>query len=104
MSSVANQTVVRLKDFRAGDAVDRVSTALDTFTEQLSGSVQAWRSKAAATARSADGFVRSSPWHSVGAVALAGVAAGVLISLSARRAQRQRGIDCSDVTAETMGG
>ena len=104
MSSVANQTVVRLKDFRTGDVADRVSNALNAFSTQVADSVQEWRAKAGTAARATDGLVRSNPWQTVGAVALAAVAAGVLVSLSAQRARRARAQDLYDATAETQGG
>jgi ElaB/YqjD/DUF883 family membrane-anchored ribosome-binding protein len=104
MSSVANQTVVRLKDFRNGEVADRVSNALHAFSTQVADSVQDWRGKAGTAAKSADGFVRSNPWQTVGAVALAAVASGVLVSWSAERARRARARDLHDATAETLGG
>lgn len=104
MSSMANQTIVRLKDFRAGDVGDRVSKVLDAFSTQVADSVQDWGAKAGTVARSTGGFVRSSPWQAAGAVALAGLAAGLLVSLNARRARRRRAAARLDATSETMGG
>jgi ElaB/YqjD/DUF883 family membrane-anchored ribosome-binding protein len=105
MSSVANSSVVRMKDFRTSDVGERVSKALNTFTDQVTDSVQEWQSKARSAARSTDNFVRSSPWQVVGAVALAGLATGVLVTMSARRArQLARDGYTADATAETLGG
>lgn len=105
MSSVAKQTVVRMKDFSPGDVGARVSKALNGFTTQVSDSVQDWRSKAHSAAKSTDGFVRSSPWRAVGAIALAGMAAGMLVSLSVQRARRRGRLqDAADSGSETQGG
>lgn len=105
MSSVANPSVVRMKDFRPNDVGERVSKALNAFSDQVSGSVQEWRSKAHSAARSTDNLVRSSPWQVVGTVALAGLATGMLVSLSAHRARRlARSRAAADATSETVGG
>ena len=104
MSSMANQTVVRMKDFRGGEVGDRVSQAIDSFSDQMSKNLQHWRARANSAARATDGLVRSSPWQAVGAIALAGVAAGVLVSLSARRERRLAILDAADATGETSGG
>jgi ElaB/YqjD/DUF883 family membrane-anchored ribosome-binding protein len=105
MSSVANQTVVRLKPIHAGDVSDRLSKVLNSFTGQVSDSLQEWRVKARAAAKSTDGYVRSRPWQAVGAIALAGVAAGVLYAVTVRQARRRgRMQDATDATSEPLGG
>jgi ElaB/YqjD/DUF883 family membrane-anchored ribosome-binding protein len=88
MSSAANQTVVRLKDFR----------------DEIADSVQNWTSKARSAAKTTDGFVRSSPWQAVGAVALVGAAAGLVLSLGARRARQRAAANRPDVASEMSGG
>jgi ElaB/YqjD/DUF883 family membrane-anchored ribosome-binding protein len=91
MSTVANRTVVRLKDFRAGDVGKRVSDAVSSFADQLAGSL-----------KTTDGFVRSRPWQTAGAIALAGVAAGMLVSRRVRRRAAKN--DNHDFTSEVSGG
>jgi len=87
MTSLAKQTVVRLQDFRPGDVGERLSKAISTY------------------ARETDGLVRSRPWHAVGVVALAGLAAGMLVSLGTRRARAGgRPVDASDAGSESEGG
>lgn len=91
MSSVANRTIVRLKDFRARDVGSRVSNAVGSL--------------ARSAAETTDGFVRSSPWRAAGAIAVAGVAAGILVSRSARRARRRAADDANNnSTSEVLGG
>jgi ElaB/YqjD/DUF883 family membrane-anchored ribosome-binding protein len=88
MSSVANRTIVRLKDFRVGDVGSRVSNAVGSLAKSA--------------AETTDGFVRSSPWRAAGAIAVAGVAAGILV---ARRARRHAADDANtDSTSEVLGG
>jgi hypothetical protein len=41
-----------------------------------------------AAAKSAAGYIRSSPWQAAGAVALVAIAAGILVSRAARRSRR----------------
>jgi len=104
MRNIAGQTVVRLKDFHVGDVGSQVSNALSTVADQVADSVQQWTSKARAIAKNTDGFVRSSPWQAVGAMALAGVAAGILVSRSARRARRRAAAGNGDSPSEAAGG
>jgi ElaB/YqjD/DUF883 family membrane-anchored ribosome-binding protein len=90
MNSVADRTVVRLKDFRAADVGRRLSNAVSSVAERLVG-----------RAKTTDGFVRSRPWQTAGAIALAGVAAGMLVSRARRRAEKDRNLDS---TSEVSGG
>jgi len=92
MSSVANRTVVRLKDVRARDVSSRVSNAVGSLADQLVSGLQ-----------TTEGFVRSSPWRAAGAIAVAGVAAGILVSRSARRARMHADAN-TDSTSEVLGG
>ncbi len=91
MSNVADRNVVRLRD-RSNEMVDQVAKTVSSMADQLTDSLQNWRSRAKGVATSTDGFVRSSPWQAVGLVALAGLAAGLVVSYGARsvRARRQR--------------
>lgn len=88
MSRIANQTVVRLKDFR-----DDIADGVQNFTSQARTAV-----------RATDGFVRSSPWQALGAMALVGAAAGLLVSLGARRARRRQTVNRDYDAAEMSGG
>jgi ElaB/YqjD/DUF883 family membrane-anchored ribosome-binding protein len=103
MSTAAHQTVVRLKDFRASEVGDRVSKTLSSIAGQLADGVQNWTSKARSAAKSTDGLVRSNPWAAIGAIALAGAAAGILVSRGARA--RRRSVDAPvDSPSELAGG
>jgi ElaB/YqjD/DUF883 family membrane-anchored ribosome-binding protein len=105
MRSVARQTVVRLKDIRAGEVGAQVSKTLSSIAGRLADGVQDWSSKARSAAKSTNGFVRSSPWQAVGAVALVSVAAGILVSRSARRVRQRAVRDASrDSVSEISGG
>jgi ElaB/YqjD/DUF883 family membrane-anchored ribosome-binding protein len=104
MSSLASRTVVRLKDFRTRDVGSRVSNVVGSLADHLVSGVQGWSSKARSAAETTDGFVRSSPWRAAGAIAVAGLAAGILVSRSARRARRRAADANIDSTSEVLGG
>jgi hypothetical protein len=107
MSNVAGQTVVRLRDFVGADEAGRqLSGALNSVAVELADGLRNWTGKAKTLARATDGFVRSSPWRAAAAVALAGVAAGVLVSRGVRRARSRAAPadDASDVASELSGG
>jgi ElaB/YqjD/DUF883 family membrane-anchored ribosome-binding protein len=89
MNSAAHDGVIRGNDY-ARAWQDRVSDAVGLVTDQLRGA-----------AKSADGFVRSSPWRAVGALALAGLAAGMLMSLGRRR---RRNADATEDVDPEVGG
>jgi ElaB/YqjD/DUF883 family membrane-anchored ribosome-binding protein len=105
MTSLAGQTIVRLKNFHARDVGSRVSNAAGSLADHLVSGVQGWTSKAKSAAEATDGFVRSRPWPAVGAVALAGIAAGILLSRSARRARKRAATNGNvESTSEVLGG
>jgi ElaB/YqjD/DUF883 family membrane-anchored ribosome-binding protein len=105
MGNLASQTVVRMKDFRVGDVGSRVSSAVNALADQVVDGVQDWTSKARSAARRTDGFVRSSPWQAMGAMALAAVAAGILVSRGMRRARKRAHPDDNpELTSEVLGG
>jgi len=104
MSSLASRTVVRLKDFRAQDVGGRVSSAVGSLADELVRGLQGWTARARSAAQSTDGFVRSSPWRAAGAIAVAGVAAGILVSRSTRRARRPAAEDANSIPSEVLGG
>jgi ElaB/YqjD/DUF883 family membrane-anchored ribosome-binding protein len=100
--SNANQNVVRLKDVRAGDIADQVAKTVSSMADQLVDRVQSLGSRAKVVAKNTDGFVRTSPWQAVGIIALAGLAAGVLVSYTAR--SRRPKYESDDNYDETSGG
>jgi hypothetical protein len=105
MSSVADKTVVPLRDYGARDVGDQVSKTFSSMLDRLASEVQNWTSKARTAAKTTDGFVRSSPWQTAGAVALAGLAAGVLVSRSrARRAAHANADAAATHAASEMSG
>jgi len=106
MSSLASRTVVRLKDFRARDVGGRVSNVVGSLADELVSGLRGWTSKARGAAQTTDGFVRSSPWRAAAAIAVAGVAAGILVSRSARRAHRRAAedADIDSTSSEVLGG
>jgi ElaB/YqjD/DUF883 family membrane-anchored ribosome-binding protein len=105
MRSVAGQTIVRLKDFRAEDVASRVSDAVGSLADQFASGVQSWTSKARNLGATTDGFVRASPWRAAGAIALVGVAAGILVSRGARRARMRAANDANqESNSEVLGG
>jgi ElaB/YqjD/DUF883 family membrane-anchored ribosome-binding protein len=104
MSSIADQTVVRLKDFRATDVGNKVSSTVSQVAGQIAERVHDWASKARGAAKTTDGFVRSSPWQVVGVVALAGIAAGFLVAQGARAARRRARAARIDSSSEMTGG
>ncbi|MDB6083373.1 MAG: hypothetical protein JWN43_1254 [Gammaproteobacteria bacterium] len=105
MANLADQTVVRMKDFRVGEVGSRVSSAVNSLAGQVVDGVQGFTSKARSAAKSTDGFVRSSPWQVMGATVLAGLAAGILVSRGVRRARRRAHDDDSpELTSEVQGG
>ncbi|MDP9014852.1 MAG: hypothetical protein M3O41_19760 [Pseudomonadota bacterium] len=110
MRSVAGQTIVRLKDFRAEDLANRVSDAVGSLADQLASGVQSWTSKARNLGATTDGLVRASPWRAAGTIALVGVAAGILVSHGARRARLRsadggrRDSTSRNSTSEVLGG
>jgi len=104
MNSVADQTIVRLKDFRAADVGKKVSSTVSNVAGQIADRVQDWTSKARGAAKTTDGFVRSSPWQAAGAVAVAGLAAGFLVMRGARAARRRASAARNDSSSEMTGG
>lgn len=68
-----------------------MSSAVESITrlnERAVDVVELLVDQLAAAAKSADGFVRASPWQAAAVGAVAGVAAGFLVSRGARRSRR----------------
>jgi len=74
MSSVVEETGNEIESASTDDFYSRASNVIELLTGQIAGAV-----------KSADGYVRSNPWVAAGAVAVAAVAAGVLLSRGPRR-------------------
>ena len=81
-----------LTDFRATDVRDRMSNVVSPFAEQLAGA-----------AKNTERLVRSNPWQAVGAIAVVGLAAGILVGRGARRVRRFAS-DRSSASSEVSGG
>ena len=94
MSSSAKQTVIRLKDFKG----------LNSLAGQVADRVQQWTSQAKTTARTTNGFVHANPWRTVGAVALVGLAAGVLVGRQSRRNPKSAVGRARSAASELAGG
>lgn len=88
MNAAPDKTVVRLKDFRVGNVGKQVSNALGAIADQLTQGMGTWKAKAKTAAHTTDGLVRSKPWHTMGTVALVGLAAGVYMAGRSRRGER----------------
>jgi ElaB/YqjD/DUF883 family membrane-anchored ribosome-binding protein len=82
MSSLAEQTVGR----------DRMSNVVSLFADQLTGA-----------AKSTERYVRSNPWQAAGALAIVGLAVGLVLTRGTRRFRR-RGPDFSGAASEVSGG
>lgn len=85
MPSTVDHTVVRLEDFRS-DALRDLG------------------SKVHSVAKMTDGLVRSSPWAAAGALAVAGMAVGVLAALGTQRVMRRAAQGHADASSELAGG
>jgi ElaB/YqjD/DUF883 family membrane-anchored ribosome-binding protein len=82
MSSLAEQTVGQ----------DRMSNVVSLFADQLTGA-----------AKSTERYVRSNPWQVAGALALVGLAVGLVLTRGTQRFGR-RGPDFSSAASEVSGG
>jgi ElaB/YqjD/DUF883 family membrane-anchored ribosome-binding protein len=94
MSSSAKQTVIRLKDFKG----------LNSLAGQFADRLQHWTSQAKTTARTTNGFVHANPWRTVGAVALVGIAAGVLMGRQSRGRTVKRAMGRANTAASELAG
>jgi ElaB/YqjD/DUF883 family membrane-anchored ribosome-binding protein len=75
MHTVTQQAVDGLERARTGDLGERLSDVIGLLTDYVTDATKA-----------ADDIVRSSPWRAIGAVALAGIAVGILVARNSRRA------------------
>jgi ElaB/YqjD/DUF883 family membrane-anchored ribosome-binding protein len=77
-------TLAEKKDLHVGGLGVATSGALaavvDPWTDAVMGASDTWLRKVKYAARSADDYVRTSPWQAVGLVALMGLTAGYLLS------------------------
>ena len=68
------------RDLHVGGLGAHPSGALAAVTDRLPEGPEAWLGAARNAARDAESFVRANPWASLAAAALAGLAAGYLLS------------------------
>ncbi len=68
------------RDLHVGGLGANPSGALAAVTDRLPEGPEAWLRAARNAARDADSFVRANPWVSLAVIALAGLAAGYLLS------------------------
>jgi ElaB/YqjD/DUF883 family membrane-anchored ribosome-binding protein len=85
--------IVNAENSNAASLMKRASNVTNVLADQLT-----------AAAKSAAGYVRSSPWQAAGAVALAGIAAGLLVSRGASRSRRRRGRPAEVESSPEFGG
>jgi hypothetical protein len=81
MSNLAQQTVGR----------DRMSNVVSLFADQLTGA-----------AKTTERYVRSNPWQAAGALAVVGLAAGLLLMRGTRRSRSGKA-DLSGAASEVSG-
>jgi len=79
MLTAKPNTVDEKKDLHVGGLGSEAHGALAAVTDHIP-SADSWLKTARAMAREADDFVRGNPWAALAAVAVAGVAAGYLLS------------------------
>lgn len=78
---------VQKRDLHVGGLGLGASGALAAVTEPVLGAVDSWYERLCAAVSDADDYVHDNPWAALAVVAVAGVAAGYLLS----RARRQNG-------------
>jgi ElaB/YqjD/DUF883 family membrane-anchored ribosome-binding protein len=72
------------RDLHVGGLGASASGALAAVTEPATDLADSWLARARDTAQAADDYVRARPWSALAVVALVGLAAGFLLSQSAR--------------------
>ena len=77
-------SVLQKRDLHVGGLGSSASGALAAVTDGVADAADSWLDRAADTARDANDYVRDNPWTALAMAALAGVAAGCLLS---RRSQ-----------------
>jgi ElaB/YqjD/DUF883 family membrane-anchored ribosome-binding protein len=77
-------SVLQKRDLHVGGLGSSASGALAAVTDTVGDVADSWLDRAADTARDANDYVRGNPWTALAVAALAGVAAGYLLS---RRSQ-----------------
>lgn len=84
MHTAKYNTVAEKRDLHVGGLGAGASGALAAVVDPLADSIMgvsgAWMRKVKGAARSADDYVRTSPWQAIGLIALVGLAAGYLLS------------------------
>jgi ElaB/YqjD/DUF883 family membrane-anchored ribosome-binding protein len=75
-------SVVQKRDLHVGGLGSSPSAVLAAVTDPMSDEADSWLTRARDAARDADDYVHDNPWAALAVVALAGVAAGYLLSRS----------------------
>ena len=73
-------SVVQNRDLHVGGLGSSASAVLAAVTDPMSDEADSWLTRARDAARDADDYVHDNPWAALAVVALAGVAAGYLLS------------------------
>jgi hypothetical protein len=90
-------------DYPVTDDTDAAENLTATLANHAANATHVIADQLTAAAKSAAGFVKSSPWQAAGAVALVGLAAGMLVSRGARSRRRVRA-EKFDSSPEVVGG
>jgi ElaB/YqjD/DUF883 family membrane-anchored ribosome-binding protein len=78
-------SIEQKRDLHVGGLGAHASGALAAVTDPAADLADSWLARARDTAQAADDYVRQRPWSALAVAALAGLAAGFLLSQSARR-------------------
>ncbi len=73
-------SVLQKRDLHVGGLGSSASGALAAVTNQMEDAAGSWLDRVRSAARDADDYVHDNPWAALAAVALMGVAAGILLS------------------------
>ena len=93
MNTLTPQAVGSLEQARGATQDDRISALAGLLSSRVADATQA-----------ADDMIRASPWRAVAAVALAGIAAGFLVSRRAPRADLDSTGRGRKILSELTGG
>ena len=85
------------------DDTDAAKNLTATLANHAANATQVVADQLTAAAKAAAGYVRSSPWQAAGALALVGLAAGMLVSRGARSRRRGRAGKLDSIP-EAVGG
>ncbi len=92
MNTLTDQAVDGLEQAHSPDLGERLTDVIGLLSDYVADATKA-----------ADDIVRASPWRVIGAVALAGIAAGILVSRRTRRANSRLLDQSRDLLSEVGG-